>query len=293
MATPGFYEGFDEGKQKMLIEAARNEELRELLVCYLYPVNPGSNLQVSVPLVPAMQDPWGPKHRRFSGSGNDVARAYTLAFHPWNDKRIVQDIEVHPDATPVLIASHLVNQHAASYFGDPLSVHPLHALGYQDPWGGFKAHLRWTIYTPEDAKEVSRRELFEGSPTIRIEPAHRLSDLDNPKIRQPKFVHQGDLDYQEDDYLLITVLPRDSRFDRRVVSLAGLNKAGTLAAQRLLNDRDLALQILRQIHARVEGVPYYQALIALKVDYADGLPRPADLKLLDAEEIEGIDRMKA
>jgi hypothetical protein len=240
-----------------------------------------------------MQDPWGPKHRRFSGSGNDVARAYTLAFHPWNDKRIVQDIEVHPDATPVLIASHLVNQHAASYFGDPLSVHPLHALGYQDPWGGFKAHLRWTIYTPEDAKEVGRRELFEGSPTIRIEPAHRLSDLDNPKIRQPKFVHQGDLDYQEDDYLLITVLPRDSRFDRRVVSLAGLNKAGTLAAQRLLNDRDLALQILRQIHARVEGVPYYQALIALKVDYADGLPRPADLKLLDAEEIEGIDRMKA
>ena len=119
---------------------------------------------------------------------------------------------------------------------------------------------------------------------------HRLADLDNPRIHQPEFVSQGDLDYQLDDYLLITVLPRDSRMDRRMISLAGLHKPGTLAAEQFLSDPNLALTILKKIHEKVEGLPYYQALISAKVDHNSGLPRPTQLELRGVQPIKGVKR---
>jgi hypothetical protein len=263
------------------------EELRELLTRYLYPGNPGSDLKIRVPLVPAMKDPWGPPTRTFSGSGNAVAASYFSAFAPWNAERIVQPIvDVHADDAPVLIASHLVSEPASRYFGNPKSLNPIHEPHYQDSHGGFKAKLRWAIYTPERAARVLKAEPFEGRTTIRKEPIHALSDLNDPKVDQPKFVRQGDIDVQKDDYLLVTVLPRDARFDRRIVSLAGVHKPGTLAAEKLLSDPDLALDILKKIDREVQGAFYYQALISLKVNHSEyGSPRPVELHFRGAETI--------
>jgi hypothetical protein len=285
--TPDFLEKVGQLYQQRKEAIKRAEELHELLTCYLYPSNPGVDLKARVPLVPAMQDPWGPPNRQFSGSGNAVAAAYYLAFRSGKDRQIVQPvIDVHDDDAPVLIASHLVSEPAARYFGDPKSPRPIHEARYRGSGGEFRANLRWAIYTPEDAKIASRRELFQGAPMIRTEPIHNLADLDNPKLPQPLFAHQGDIDYQLDDYLLITVLPRDSRFDRRMISLAGLHKPGTLAAERFLSDPNLALKILTAIHEKVDGLPYYQALIGVKVDHTAGVPRPTDLELKGAEAIK-------
>jgi len=292
--APGFLEEVEERFRNRKQAIDREEELRDLLTTYLYPLNPDGNVQARVPLVPAMKDPWGPPKREFSGSGNAVAAAYASAFRSSDVQQIVQPIiDVNDDDAPVLIASHLVSEPAARYFGDPNSTRPNHRVRYQDVGGGFAANLRWAIYTPEDAKQTSKLELFQGSPMIRTEPLHFVSDLENPKLPQPVFARQGDLDYQLDDYLLITVLPRDSRFDRRMVSLAGLHKPGTLAAEHLLSDPNLTLEILNAIHEKVGGVPYYQALIKLKVDHTkEGLPRPTHLKLLDAQVIESVTRLE-
>jgi hypothetical protein len=223
-----------------------------------------------------------------------VAAAYVSAFTTQKDKHIVQGaIDVQDDDAPVLIASHLVSEQAARYFGNPKSVRPIHEVHVHDGRDrarGFKANIRWAIYTPETAKVVRRRELFQGTSVIREEPVHSLADLDNPKLQQPQFAREGDLDYQLDDYLLISVLPRDSRMDRRMVSLAGLHKPGTLAAEQLLSDPNQALGILKKIHEKVEGLPYYQALIATKVDHSSGLPRPTQLELRGVQPIKGITR---
>jgi len=293
--TPDFVEKVEELYRRRKEAIKRQEEFHDLLNCYLYPSNPGSRLEARVPLVPAMQDPWGPPKRKFSGSGNAVAAAYYSTFRSFEDKenRVVRSaVDVHDDDAPVIIASHLVSEPAARYFGNPKSLHPNHEVRYHDSGGGFKASLRWAIYTPEHAKVVSKRELFEGSPMIRKEPVHSLSDLDNPKLRQPTFNRQGEIDYQVDDYLLITVLPRDSRFDRRMISLAGLHKPGTLAAEEFLNSPDLALRILKEIHEKIEGAPYYQALIALKVDHSLGSPRPSHLELRGAQVVREVARLR-
>ena len=293
--TPDFLDKIEERNRRRKQAVAKEGELHELLTCYLYPSNPGSGLEARVPLVPAMQDPWGPPKRQFSGSGNEVAAAYYSAFRSWKDKQIVQpNIDVNDDDAPVLIASHLVSEPAARYFGDPKSPRPIHEVLYDDSGGGFRAGLRWAIYTPEDAREVSKRELFQGTPMIRKEPVHKLSDLDDPKLPQPVFIRQGDIDYQQDDYLLITVLPRDSRLDRRMVSLAGLHKPGTLAAGQFLeDDSDLALKILRAIDEKIQGLPYYQALIAAKVDHKKGSPRPTHLELRGVHVINAVARRRS
>jgi hypothetical protein len=171
-------------------------------------------------------------------------------------------------------------------------IDPFIGLTTEIPWGGFAAELRWAIYTRKDARVMTKRELFEGSPQIRRAPDHALSDLDNRRLPQPEFRHQGDIDFQLDDYLLITVLPRDSRLDRRIISLAGLHKAGTLAAEALLSDGKLAQSILKKVHTKVEGLPYYQALIHLKVDHSTGTPAPTCLELVDAEPIKNVSRLK-
>jgi len=123
----------------------------------------------------------------------------------------------------------------------------------------------------------------------RTEPIHAVSDLEDSKPYQPIFVRQGDYDLQMDDYLLITVLPRDSRFDRRMVSLAGLHKPGTLAAGYLLSHQHVALALLSKIDDVVQGVPYYQALIALKVGHTPSkLPFPRDLEFKGAEALKEV-----
>jgi sugar/nucleoside kinase (ribokinase family) len=290
--APDFIQKWKEHRRRQQEAVEREEELRRLLLHYLYPLNPGSDLEARVPLVPAMQDPWGPPTRVFSGSGNAVASAYASTFVPRVGTGIVQPvIDIFDDDAPVLIASHLVSAPAARYFGDPKSPRPIHHLYYHDDLGGFKAELRWTIYTPAHARVVVKRELFQGIPDLRSEPVHELSDLDNPKLPQPAFIRQDEIDYQQDDYLLISVLPRDSRFDRRMVSLAGLHKPGTLAAELFLNSPALTLKILKEIDKSVRGLSYYQALIALRVDHNSGSPRPFDLVLKGSQAI-GVTPMR-
>jgi len=291
--VPTFLNEVEEWHQRRKEAIEREGELRDLLIAYLYPSNSSGDHEVNVPLIPAMSDRWGPPNRQFSGSGRRVAAAYVSAFRSPNNLRIIQqdhDIDVGADDAPVLISSHLVNEPSARYFGDPQSSKAIHKPRFRDVDGGFEADLRWTIYAPEGAKVVSKRELFQGVPTIRTEPVHKLSDAENPKLRQPTFVAQGGLDWQRDDYLLITVLPRDSRFDRRVISLAGLHKPGTLAAAQFLGERELSLNILREINKRVKYLQYFQALIQVSVNYNGGLPNPAGLNLIDAQAIK-ITRM--
>jgi hypothetical protein len=290
--APSFFEYISAKHIARKQRIAREQELKELLNLYLYPSNPGSKIMVEVPLVPALKDPWGPPTRTFSGSGNAVAGAYYLAFQSDNDKYIVKDaINVYPDDAPVLIASHLVSEPAARYFGSPHSLHPNHEIHYQDDRddrGGFSANLRWAIYTPEGEKKLAKLEPFEGTPSVRKEPVHFVSGLDK-KFPQPAFRQQGEIYLQQNDYLLITALPRDSRFDRRIISLAGAHKPGTLAAEQLLNDPDLALEILRKIHKEVKGDPYYQALIGLDVDNSSpGSPQPFNLSFVGAEALRRV-----
>jgi hypothetical protein len=207
-----------------------------------------------------------------------------------NNEYIVRDaIDVAPDDAPVLIASHLVNALAAEYFGDPHSVRPNHEARYHDEHGRFYANLRWAIYTPEGAKPITKIEPFQGTPEPRAEPTHFVSDIEDRDLLQPQFVPQGEVFYQQSDYLLITALPRDARFDRRIISLAGAHKPGTLAAEQFLSDSSQALRLLKDIHIKVKGDPYYQALIALGVDNSNpGYPRPTELNLVDAVPLKTV-----
>jgi hypothetical protein len=77
-----------------------------------------------------------------------------------------------------------------------------------------------------------------------------------------------------------------------MISLAGLHKPGTLAAEKFLSDPTSALKILKEIHAKINGAPYYQALIALKVDHTTGSPRPTHVELKDAQVINGVVRLR-
>ena len=119
--------------------ATREDELHELLNCYLYPSIPGRRLESRVPLVPAMRDPWGPANRRFSGSGNAVSAAYIAAFRVWRDPRVVEQIKVEDDDAPVLIASHLTNERAAECFGDPSADRPIHRPHHRDSVGRIRS----------------------------------------------------------------------------------------------------------------------------------------------------------
>jgi hypothetical protein len=271
-----------------------HEELSELLRLYLLPKHPNRETLPRVPLVPALHDPWGPENRVFSGSGNKVAAAYAAAFSGPGSSHIVRDVDVETDDAPVLIASHLVSAPAAQYFGNPKSQRPVHKVSYTDGHGGFKARLRWAIYTPDESRKITKLDPYQkgpdAAPTIepRLESIHHIADWADQRLKQPTFVRQGKDHLQRDDYLLISVLPRDSRCDRRVVSLAGLYKPGTLAAAKLLDDLSSGptREILKSIDERVRGAEYYQALIHLEVDHRRSELTPVKIRLVDAEPID-------
>jgi hypothetical protein len=282
---PSFLDAF----ARFIKHGKDNDELRKLREVYLWPLHK-NGVEARVPLVPPLADPWGPRNRQFSGSGNTVAAAYASAFS--QDKHIYSrtkgPIRVSDDDAPVLIASHLVSEPAQRYFGKPESA-PNHSIRCDDSRGGFTASLRWAIYTPELAEVKKKLELFEGKLGPRFEPVHHLSDLDGPDLAPADFTPQGRYDYQRNDHFLITVLPRDSRFDRRVVSLAGVLKPGTLAAAQFLTNDNLALKPLKEIHEKVRGCLYYQALIRVDVkhDPSEG-PVPTQLELVDAVPIHVV-----
>lgn len=242
-----------------------------------------------MPLVSGMSDPWGPPERRFSGSGRTVVRAYLGAFGPLRYIEMEElDDNIEEDDAPVIIASHLVNKLAQSYFGDPISPIPILSPQFKDATGnGFEAQLRWTIYTPADTEPVVKLELFEGRPLVRNTVRHALADRDTPAtLRTPQYYRQGEIDFQQDDYLLVTVLPRDARFDRRIVSLAGVSKTGTLAARLLFDDHLVARKILKEIDNQLHASDYYQALIHVKVDHSiRGYPQPIEPTLIDATPV--------
>jgi len=268
-------------------------ELRNLLDYYLYPRMPEKNpIEPAVPLVPPMSDRFGPLDRKWSGSGKLVASSYIDTFHlPDDPEREQPTIIVQKDDAPLLIASHLTNAAARQYFGNPDSRVPYHQIRCHDQngEGGYEAELRWAIYSPENAPVKRKWELFQGKPMIRVEPVHKVDDLQSA-LAPVRFASEGDADRQIDDYLLITVLPRDSREDRRVISLAGLHKPGTLAASKLLREdrlSGLTLTMLRELSEWIPEYRYYQALISVQVRHLpDRTPVPGKLKLIAATGVD-------
>jgi sugar/nucleoside kinase (ribokinase family) len=261
---------------------SEKEEAALLLKRYCHPaIGHAAKSDLRIPLIPALDDPFGPRERRFSASGALVSAAYIAAF---NDNRIFEVAEpadVDADDSPIAVSSHLVNGFAQRYFSNGGYNTPNHWVRYHDERGGyFEVELRWAVFDAEGDGKVTLRQPFEDRIVDRVETVHHISDLEEKDLHSVNFSHQTAGRHTPiNDYLLLTVLPRDYRRDRRFISLAGLYRPGTLAAQKFFLDPPL--EVLRNIANTVGGIDFFQALISVEVDSSnpdDSRPKSLTLK---------------
>jgi hypothetical protein len=259
---------------------------------YFCPINRAAPSEDRVVLITGWKDVYDPMGSvKRSESGEWVASKFIDAFP---GDRVVQKEdagEIQPYDHLVLIASPLVNPDAAEFAGEVGKDGRLQVRvsGRQRnagrPIGGYEADLRWKVFTPPGAEELSLLQTRFGSPNPveRTEPEHAIYDARRPD--KPLLSHRhrvGRHDRLDNDYAVITVLPADTAKTHRVISLAGKHRTGTLGAGQLF--AELPYEILQKIHEGLAGHPFFQALIEIEVDNSEshkGKAKPRRISLVE------------
>ena len=243
-------------KEREALREARDNQVLQWAKNYFCPINEKSDDRVV--LIAGWKDVYdtmGPKKR--SESGEWVASKFIDAFPAEHLVQKEDAGEIKRSDHLVLIASSLVNPDAAKFAGEihkngKLRVHhsgrPATSGGHI---GAYEAELRWKVFTPPGAPELKLLQTRFGTPdpVERFEPEHAVYDSSKPNKPFLSVRHRrGKYDQLDNDYAVISVLPTDSTKTRRVVSLAGKHRTGTLGAGKFFEE--LPFEILQKLHGK-------------------------------------------
>ena len=183
--------------------------------------------------------------------------------------------EIRADDTAVLFGSQVSNLATRWLMGNPFDLtKPTLEIGKKDL--GWKASLRWNLYTPPDAISIERQQF--GEPWFTRN--HLIGDCDGNSYGS-RLLEQG----IEDDYFLITALPRFSTGRQRFIIFAGCHGPAQRVATELMNGD--WREELKKVDKALLGAPHYQALFHVDVSQDDaGEFIPKGIQLVEAAPIK-------
>lgn len=178
---------------------------------------------------------------------------------------------LQPGDSAIVFGSQVSNLTARHLLGNPWRPEPLFSL----VGPGWSAKLHWNLHSPPDAPRSERRQY--GGHWLTVE--HEIVSANSEVYRADK---KG---LQQEDYLLITALPRAGARSERTIIFGGIHGAGTLAAERLF--RQPPPHLVTALFDAIEGARHYQALVRVAVARdAKGEPIPGRLDLVDARPLD-------
>jgi hypothetical protein len=187
-------------------------------------------------------------------------------------RETTKEPQIMPNDGIVLFGSQVSNLRTREYFGNWLRESPLLKVGTRN----WQVTLHWNLYTPEPTPTMLRKQFGEEWITW----SHRFGGIS--KHEQFESVSRG-LDLQ-DDYLLVTVLPRGGAGPQRIVAFAGLHGPAQKATNILLSQPPI--EVLRKIETKIGNEPYYQALFHVPLRKGDdGEFVPRSIELIEARKL--------
>lgn len=199
----------------------------------------------------------------------DNCTAYRERFLKNISLRVVRGFpNAKPDDSLILFGSQVSNLNSRLLLGNPFNL-DRPKLCVAKPADGWQARLRWNLYTPVGAPIISRQQF--GAPWVT-----RNHFIGGSKGETYESKRQDEV--LEDDYLLITALPRFARGTQRIIVFAGCHGPGQKAATLLL--RKSPSKQLQVLANKIAGEPYYQALFHVDLardDEGEFFPKQAEL----------------
>ncbi|MGO9648245.1 MAG: hypothetical protein ACLPOO_09325 [Terriglobales bacterium] len=225
----------------------------------------------STALIPAGNHTWmkPPEGTYWYSLDASCAEAYRERFLRTSTFRKIQGFpNAGPEDSLGLFGSQTSNLGTRILLGNPFRDRP----SFDVARPGWRTRLHWNLHASAGLGTTERKQFG----VLWREPNYHMVGSDG-KVFEPR----AGIDWVEDDYLLITVLPRYSKGPQRILVFAGCHGEGTLGAAKLLADPPL--RELRKLDKRLHGEPWYQALFHVEVKRtADGEFRPHALELVEA-----------
>jgi hypothetical protein len=183
-------------------------------------------------------------------------------------RQVRKDPEIMRADGLVLFGSQVSNYKTREYFGNWLRQEPQLEISTDD----WQVKLHWTLYTPDYSQTMERWQFGEAWKTWH----HRFGGSQGEQFMSIETA--GEL---QDDYLLVTALPRSANGRERIIVFAGLHGPGQKATNILLCDPPGSQ--LRAIERQIEGEPFYQTLfhVPLRKDN-NGEFVPKQIELIQA-----------
>jgi hypothetical protein len=265
------------GLSAWMYESARQEKIKKTEEALLKNLFCPEGLAPWYALIPANDHPLHPlpEGQDFYPIESEAAASYQDRFSQGATVRKVNGNPwSRPDDNLVFFGSQVSNKHARRYLGKSTKQSPTFKI--KNPYGQWQAELHWNIHTPQNAPI---RKIIQNSEPWNSR-GHRIAsvygNLDSyESIYNPQ---------QQDDYILITRLPRYKQGNQYIIVFAGLHGAGTRATSKIFEQPPS--NVLEKIKQKTSGEPFYQAVlkVTVKPDKAGNL-MPDDFIFVDACKI--------
>lgn len=230
----------------------------------------------SVALVPAANFPFRPPETPsgFYPTEMEVCNAYGQSFlKDITGVRRVRDFpQIRQDDHLVLAGAQVSNLVTRTLLGNPWLQPKFHVSG--STW---TTELAWNISVDGNARH-ERRQFGE-----RWLDFNEIVLGSDGTVYSPRFV-RGML---VEEYLLVTVLPRSSAGDQRIVVFAGLYSPATTASSSLLLKPQAELLSVLDRNIDIVNYPYYQALFKVQVTAdPDNTWRATKISYVDSNRLQ-------
>lgn len=261
----------DIGGSKSFLKELFDLDADERLLQQVYGIGIGG----SAALIPAANHPWKPPPDGMSWypTEESCCEAFRKRFLKNFKLRTVKDYpQIKSDDSLYLFGSQVANLLTRDLLGEPWQQEPVYFVKTPE----WSTQLRWNLHSPFHAPQIERMQFGQLWQTLNHEIADR---------RGQSFKPNAGTGWMEDDYLLMTVLPRFARGEQRIFIYSGVHAPGTLAAGLLMASPPTTE--LKRMLQQTNGEPYYQALFKVAVNQnSAGEHQPVSMELVEAETLK-------
>jgi len=203
--------------------------------------------------------------------------------------RPVQWIEkysnIDPNNSIIAFGSQKANMISRRFLGNPYVKTPVFSLDDdQKNYYGWNTIFHWNFFDLCDNQTSTINQYG-----IDWESGHHQfvpSGKSGEKYESTYSTNANNIELQDNDFLLITSIPRNVKYRNRIIIFEGLHGAGTKAAKLLFSYPNIKL--LRNIQVAINSNRFFQALLHVDVGYPNGdnnEAEPSKLQLIDAKPL--------
>jgi hypothetical protein len=205
----------------------------------------------------------------------DAALTYASRFYADVEYQPVEGFPaLSPEDALVIIGSQVANHWARLLLGRADGVQPVFQISH----AGWHTELHWNLHTPESAPTITVAD-FKGP---RVSVAHVIAERGTQTCYQSERDPTG-IGYL-DDYLLVTVLPRQRDSQQRATIFSGLHGPGSRAVDLIL--REPPTDLLQEAVHQTAGAAYFQMLMHFETTAgAQGEGFPCHPELVEARPL--------